>query len=1290
MSEKKKIVLTRRVVDPGPQLRFKTKVNWVKKTEPKIKKGLQIWKKVEKPNIPPKGILDTPENHDVREVWRTQVSTHFRKPGYVQKILVVTWLMGVKHDNNKWENAYVVWVPPDLQDSDMRPQIVEMLEAMGDFDQYQLWIDKTVLDYSIQDMDQQTRDLAQIKLRASPYSYFGCSSLDEKTRLQYAGMCVIVAILASVQNQERYKDWTVGKIVKEFNSIGVDILNEGASAEDIRRWCDTFYTNEISMRAFDPLGELLLSHVPPSSKNVHVSLAFIVNDQHCNPILDMDIKRSIASLNKIKFQNVDINYHFEDAIFVEDEAEIEKLLQGESDIKNKIILLPKVNLKNEAMLATKYSKIYLNQFKYDNHGNLTWFVHPKTHVLFVGAPDYHAVKYACEFLTKNVDNLEKFVFRGQSIAQLSKALYENDTKQEVPKSYICDDLQKILEQNYDRQMRFVKENIEENDPTLDSIDCKSSFDKAVLRMTEPIPVLTIFDTVEEYDGGDIRLGMYLLDEYFLANGFPVPSKLHDYSIVKVLLQKNYITKKHIRYQVIARHSMPCSLLQNHTRRVESLFPRYTGEQVTEHDLMVKKLSKNMTRHWYGSLGSRFKTEITGFITSDKVTVQSMALRYQDSPGKHYSFSGHEGMWMGRLREETPLQESTYPVYCAILGKALENLIDLMEAYIGPNTELLAVNTDNIVVRNPLTLPRECNLLHQIEKVKKMEKTVYFSKPFKFESLEKPIIKWNKIENIYKDPHGIARCGSGVYDESQRKIKIGKVVLDFQADLEALKKKSLLCVGKAGLGKSLLLKMIADGCLIVAPTNTAVANLLAEGIQAQTIDMAILDKKFENHLPRLIVDECFMVSLHHQALFERLKSKGTILQLFGDPNQTHPVENQGFSICYEMEYRFAKWVDFNRMDKVYIPGLARCDQDHFDNCETLLNDGKASPSWKRDDQNIDLTLAYTNDRVRQENDKYLKGTPDDPEARAKWYVGMRIICDKTEKGGVANNRMYRITSVSGENVTVKDYHNGNEIQGEFSKKLFSRAFSITIHSCQCMTITEKFRIVEVHMMVDRLHILYTAVTRARHSWQVHIVEDFSDLTFRNIRRSISPVTGPLLEKMGLIYLNWNDESSKVYVGKVNNCNYRTEQIRLAEHLEKPDPSHSAPGKWEASVIGKVLYHSDFNQKRLNNTEKKWTKIVQQTHKYEITNTKNLFPLVNRDVKYNMKLKVDQKLFQLTKWMPNDDVSSSRWRIEPDKPYEKKYFYYNLKKNNKEAKFKEAMKYHAFLEMEERNRLYPQNK
>lgn len=1251
------------------------------------KKKWVVWKKVAKPVLTRPNILRMQHDDPIREIYRSQLSTYYRRPGYVQKILVVQWKMELSdnHPNNVWENAYLVWVPPDLQESEMRPQVVALIEDMGDFDQYEYWIEKEAISYEIQNVDADVLSLDQIKLRASPFLYHGFSSIDKETISKYPGLCVILAILATVQTQKRYEDWTVQQLVKEFLEIGVDIVKNGASAEQIRIWCDRMHTNEISMKAFDPLGNLLLSHEPPN--DTHVCLVFILNDGHCNPVLDLDLKKSILRLDKVKFKSVDIEYNFETSRMVENEADIDKLLRGESDIPNKVILLKKTNLRDEALLATKYSEIYLNQFKFDNHNNLVSFVHPKTHVLFVGSPDYDAVKYACEHLTKTVDNLEKFIFRDQRLTTLSTALYEYFSREEVPLSYISEDYQAILKNHYARPLRFVKEDVSKFDTNLVSIDCKSSFDRAVLRMSEPIPVYTLFDHVEEYKGGDIVLGEYLLDEFFI-HGIPVPSQTWNYSTVKVFLDKNYITKEHIRYQHLAKHSMPCSLLQNHVKKVMELFPR--EQEDTEHGNMVKNLSKNLTRHWFGSLGSRFRTEIKAFITSDKLTAVSMALKYQDSAEERYSFSGKDGMYMGRLRKATPLKESTYPAYCAILSSAFENLIDLMETFIGPNSELIAVNTDNIVIRKPLSLPGALDAKYRVEKLKSLEKCVSYSyRPLTL-NLEPHVIKWNKIENIYKDPNGIARCGSGVYDESQRKIKIGKVILDPIADLESLKGKNLLVIGKAGTGKSVLIKLIVDHtCLVVAPTKTAVANLRDEGINAITFEKAILDKMFDK-FRRLIVDEVFMTSLQHQKVLNELKSTGYVLQLFGDPSQTAPVETQGFDVRYDQEYKFAKLVDFNRMDKIYIPKLSRCDPDHFENCEKVLTENKIHPSWRRSDPTIDLTFAFTNDRVREENNKLLPETTHDPEARSMWYVGMRIICDRNE-GDICNNRMYRISSINDNMISVTDYHSGKVISGEYKKSLFKRAFSITIHSCQCMTITEKFRIVEIHKMRQRVDLLYTALTRARHSWQVHIEDQkgLLDWTFTRPRVPIVSVQGPILDWTGLIYRNVNHESKKVYVGQVKDFPKRNEQIRLQEHLECEDKSHSAPGKWESMVIGKVLYHDEYNRKRLDETEKKWIQITQKSHEYEITNDKHLIPFCDRDVNYKIKLKVDAKLFRLDKWFPNDDKATKRWRVIPseDSGYEPRNFYYNEKKNNKQAKFEEAMKYHSELEKLEAKAHYP---
>lgn len=1272
-------------INAGPQLTFKQRPKPKEPTPPEWKtlkltfkpKKTQILltKKITSlPNLTRQEILNEHQDSERREEWRKEAILHWRKPGYVLKRVTVEWSLDYHHENSLFENTYLMFVPPGENEVN-RAKIFQMLEQLGEYDQYIHWVKHAAVDYELTDPDPNDNTLNQIKLRLSPYTYNDLPKVPDSP--EYQGLCTVLLIIITVYGDDDFKGLTTEKILAQLLKIGIDARKFGVSTDDLILWIRTYYPKTLSLRAFDPLGNLIESY--DAGKNSRRCIQYLVNDKHCYPNLDASMKKSASNCDQIKFSEIDPYYTFEDALFVTDETLIGELLKGDqTNATNKIIMLDKTNLSKEAVIATQATKTYTMQFKFDNHGSLTWFIHPTTKVLFIATPNYLAVKQACERLQK-VELLEKFVFRGQSLTALSEALFELNNKKQVPKSHISDELHKYLETFYTRAVTYSKVDItDENKHEFTTIDHRESFDFAVERMWTPAPNFTIFDKLKPYDGGRIKCGMYLISSFYIREMF-VPSQFLTYSVVTELIKRGYITKGNIKLQQIAKHSTSSKLLKRHLRNVRTLFPR-------DQDPITKGIGKNMTRHWYGSLGSRYTTQVKGFITSDKVTAQAMALRYIDDKERVYSYSQHGDMFFGRVKSRTPLQYSAYPIYCHILSHALLNLIDIVETHCGPESEVIAVKTDSVVVKNPKKVPQKDDTRYKLEETKPTHRTESTYEP----TIHLPeVIKWDwkKVESVYFDHDGVAYEGTYNKQTSKLKLTVKGTKPRKVADLKALMEMCLLCIGRAGTGKSFLIKgLVGPDCLVVSFKNTACANLRADGIEAMTIDTAKSKGLFDKY-KRIIVDECFETPLHHMGLLMHLKAQGKIIQLFGDNRQARPVEKREYNIKYIEEYEFAKLVDFNRMDKLYIPEFARANETMlYNQLDTFLNEGKLDKSWEDNNGDVKLTLAYTNERVRRENDLILPGRPGDSEARADWYVGMRVLCNKSVDD-VSNCRMYVITAIDGDNLTLQDYHVGDklEIKGTYNKKNFSRGFCITIHKSQSMTLKDDFRIVQLDLMEERLDLVYTALSRAKNSSQIHLEKGSHKLTFTEKRDEVVEVFGNELDMIGGIYINLNDKSEKVYVGCVGDMTRRDEQIRLKEHLEKPDASHSAEGDWTSTLIGKVLYQNRHEQTLLD-VEKKWIRSVQRTHKYEITNDKGKLSEASLQKDYTVKLE-PVKFFVLDKWLPVDKPDRKCWDVKPGSKsgYQQKRFFYGKSMTYDEAKQK-ANEYHRELEQLEADRLY----
>ena len=78
-----------------------------------------------------------------------------------------------------------------------------------------------------------------------------------------------------------------GSLKRELN-----FTEEGSSTEDVITWRNKCHKN-VSIYAIDPLYKLFVSEPAPHKRKV-ITLCYMVQDNHCNPILNDEIVRKYS------------------------------------------------------------------------------------------------------------------------------------------------------------------------------------------------------------------------------------------------------------------------------------------------------------------------------------------------------------------------------------------------------------------------------------------------------------------------------------------------------------------------------------------------------------------------------------------------------------------------------------------------------------------------------------------------------------------------------------------------------------------------------------------------------------------------------------------------------------------------------------------------------------------------------------------------------------------------------------------------------------------------------------
>ena len=126
-------------------------------------------------------------------------------------------------------------------------------------------------------------------------------------------------------------------------------------------------------------------------------------------------------------------------------------------------------------------------------------------------------------------------------------------------------------------------------------------------------------------------------------------------------------------------------------------------------------------------------------------------------------------------------------------------------------------------------------------------------------------------------------------------------------------------------------------------------------------------------------------------------------------------------------------------------------------------------------------------------------------------------------------------------------------------MFELGYATTVYKYQGSTIEGDYNVYDVDRM--DANELYTALTRARKSAQVHLNYCTKKFRFAQEPPSTTKINLQPCET-GHIYYMWNDESKKGYVGLTEH----TVEKRVQEHKDwKDDPIHKHPGEWYHKAV-----------------------------------------------------------------------------------------------------------------------------
>jgi hypothetical protein len=271
---------------------------------------------------------------------------------------------------------------------------------------------------------------------------------------------------------------------------------------------------------------------------------------------------------------------------------------------------------------------------------------------------------------------------------------------------------------------------------------------------------------------------------------------------------------------------------------------------------------------------------------------------------------------------------------------------------------------------------------------------------------KKLPDWDMLDDIYFDG---AKCMITPLIEDDNNTYFNK-----------LKQTSFCCIGIPGSQKTeLAVKLYDNKTLMLGFQNTTVENFkkkikrkypqISEG-NCHTFDSEFgrtIDSQTLLKYSRIIVDEFSLIPLKWiNKLYQvHIDNPKIVIQLFGDPNQCHPVDDRYFD--YMNKYAFHEICGNNLMMKKYVPGCSRYDENLHKILDYLLTKRTLHPNLKDKSyvSNAWMNICYTNQfrwgLIKRAN-PYVKCD----KTNEYFHIGMKVMATTNMKP-VFNGAMYYI-------------------------------------------------------------------------------------------------------------------------------------------------------------------------------------------------------------------------------------------------------------------------------------------
>lgn len=992
----------------------------------------------------------------------------------------------------------------------------------------------STLFYKVKPLDANYQDI-KLKRTALKYKILG----DEKPKVFSEGMCVPDFVFFTMYNTKKFPKLNKLVFVEQIKNICSDFEENGMSLSEIKSLMDTYYKNQVNIFVMDPFFKLIDRVTVPCSRHI-CSLFFIINNNHLYGIQEEEIKSKIRNLKTgelMELTKVDWNT-FDNNNKIYDNVNDDIINGNFKENQIGITINNLASLVENVAKQTSYIPIHLN---INSKSQVSAFIHPinNCYVYAIG-DDYHERKRLCEEMYK-LNPCQTFVFRNQSYTQLVNGLFKIKYGL-IQKSFNSEVDKEIYSKFNTTQIVKTYQNIKKDNNCF-GFDVRASYRNAVLNMTENYPIFAITNVFEEYNGEDIVLGEYIVDDIVVkiseSAELPIKKMVYPYNLVKYMLENNHITKSNILYVKKASEHLEKEVLTNFIKYIltDPIITSLKKNEYNEKNEFVKsqELSKCLCNSFFGSFGKKENKTVSCALTD---SFDFFAAAYNYYHHDEVQIDQINDIYFMRLTNKTKLTYNHGGIHRSIIGGGIINLINMLKYTCDNNTEIIGVNTDSCFLRNPrITTVGDNHLLYKDEEWKP-----------KIYRQEEPYTREVKIDN-HKRNWTVLKYDADCIDLPENKDNIVHYNKDNMLLLDDV---SFICNQPGGFGKSTMSnnlykngKYTSNATICFANNLKTVADMITNGF-TNAYTLASYFEQFGNtrsipsHVKKIVIDEFTQISLNFYNMIYEIKRQRPeiIIQMYGDQRQCKAVGNP-FYVDYINKIFMKKLVNYNQLVLAFHK-KARYDAKAKNIHEEFYETGKLPNIFKPIDPKLETNIVYYN-RLRENINFNLFQNHNQ-----QLYVGQVIIAKcNSKKLKIYNSALYKITSINGRYIKFSNEFDDKEITEEYVSfdKYFELGYATTIFKRQGSTIKEEYNIYNCETFSKNE--MGTALTRATNIENIHLdwdkIKDKVFVEYKENNHSI--VNNPNPAKKACIYEITDGEL--YYIGQTCKKNINK---RLAEHLE----------------------------------------------------------------------------------------------------------------------------------------------